>query len=274
MKMRKFAVVLVAIAAIYGTLKLTPGFVAKPHAVAALNWRNIAHRGGPGLAPEHTLLAYNTALQNGANALEIDVHSTSDNQLILMHDDDVDRTTNGSGPIRGFTLAQLQALDAGMGEQVPTLEQLFTAHPDVPYVIELKQSSPSIAQPVCDAIIKHHLSDRVIVGAFTTEPLAQFRAACPAVATGMSQNEVISFLVLQKIGLSHWHWVNAQAMQLPIKSAEITILTPSFVKAAQNKGLLVQAWTINETDQIKAMAALKVDGIISDYPNRVSALSQ
>ncbi len=269
MTKRPLLLSLIVLVIIYVMAAVTPGFERPKHVVADLDWHNIAHRGGPGLAPEHTLLAYQTARDNGATALELDVHSTSDDVLILMHDDDVDRTTNGNGNIRDFTLQQLQALDAGKGQMVPTLDQVFTAHPDVPYIIELKQQTPSIASDLCDAINQHKLNDKVIVGSFGAAPLAEFRTLCPDVATGMAQSEVVSYLALYWLGLSHWHWVDAQAMQLPPAQSGITLLTPNFIKNAQSEGRLIQAWTINEQADIDAISALGVDGIITDYPNRV-----
>jgi glycerophosphoryl diester phosphodiesterase len=266
---RVFSWLLVPLAALYLLAYFSPGFQYDRHAVHNLDWYNIAHRGGPGLAPEHTLLAYRTAFENGATALELDVQSTSDDVLVLLHDDTLDRTTTGSGPVQQLTLAQLKMLDAGKGELVPTLDEVFSAHPNVPYIIELKQQQPLIAKPLCDMIRKHNLQQKVIVGSFGAEPLEAFRQDCPEVATGMAQSEVVSYLVLYWLGLEHWHWINAQAMQLPPEQSGITLLTESFVARAQARNLLIQAWTINETEQINALLKVGVDGIITDYPNRV-----
>ena len=139
-----------------------------------------------------------------------------------------------------------------------------------PMIIELKQTSPSIAKPLCDMLKAQRMQSRVIVGAFTIEPLTEFREACPDFATGMAQSEVVSLLALQLIGLEHWHSSPAVALQLPPEQYGIPILRKGFIAAAQQRGYLVQAWTINEQDAIESMLNLGVDGVISDYPNRVA----
>ena len=123
----------------------------------------MAHRGGAGLWPENTMFAFERAAEMGADVIETEIHSTADNNLVLIHDKTVDRTTNGTGPVNSFTLAELKELDAGYkwttdggrtfpfrgkGITVPTLEEVFTGLPNIPINIDIKQIAPSLAAPL------------------------------------------------------------------------------------------------------------------------------
>jgi len=248
------------------------GTPAVSHPATSLNWLNTAHRGGPGLEPEHTMRAYRRALNEGADALELDVHLSADGHLVLIHDSTLDRTTNASGTVSSMTLQQLQAIDAGSGESIPSLDSVFTEFAAIPMLIELKDSSPHSARRLCDMIRQYHRTANTIVGAFNLAPLEVFRTACPEVATGMAQSEVAIFMALQLVGLEKLHQSPAVSMQLPPEYYGVTILRKSLIKAAQSRGLVIQAWTINSTEAITSMFALGVDGIITDYPDRVTQI--
>ena len=247
----------------------------------------IAHGAGQGLQPKNTLAAAMMANQLNANIIEIDIHASSDGVLVMSHDDTVDDMTNGTGLIREKTFTELQALDAatgfrrdegspleGTGIGIPALSDVFTALPEARYIIEIKQLVPSIAQNLCDLVRARHMSERVLVGSFYTEPLVEFRAACPEVATSMSQEEVTKLVVLQKLRLSHLYDVPGVALQVPVASGRIQIITESFVSDMQARGLKVHVWTINSMDEMRELIELGVDGIITDYPDRLNALLQ
>lgn len=245
----------------------------------------IAHGAGQGLQPKNTLAAAMMANQLEADIIEIDIHASKDGVLVMSHDDTVDDMTDGTGLIREHTFAQLQALDAatgfrrdegsplvGTGIGIPALADVFTALPEARYIIEIKQLAPSIAQPLCDLVRERKLTEKVLVGSFFTEPLAEFRAACPEVATSMSQPEVTKLVILQKLRLSHLYDVPGVALQVPVASDGITIVTESFVKDMQARGLKVHVWTINSLEDMRALIELGVDGIITDYPDRLKTL--
>ena len=246
----------------------------------------IAHRGGHGLKPASTVLAAMNAQVMGA-VIELDVHATSDGHLIVRHDDTVDATTNGSGLIREKSLEELKQLDAGYtfdpaanesfpyrdaGVTIPTLQELIDATPDARFVMEIKQAQPSITRQLCTALHDNQLENRVIVGSFKDDVLNEFREVCPDIATSMAAGEARTFVIMEKLGLSHLVPVKAQAFQVPVAAGGLTVLTPSFIKAAQSRGMKVEVWTINDQEEMSRLIGQGVDGIITDYPDRLKEL--
>src|SRR5260221_5228607 len=176
----------------------------------------IAHQGGDGIFPGDTLYAYEHAVALGADVLEMDAHMTKDGEIVLMHDEKVDRTTDGTGLIEDLTLADLKKLDAGyqwssdggktfpfrgQGIQVPTLQELFDEYPNMRYLIEIKLTKNPIAKPFCDLIREYHIQDNVIVASFHDDAMKLFRETCPEVATSAAKLEVAPFVLLGKIFL-------------------------------------------------------------------------
>jgi glycerophosphoryl diester phosphodiesterase len=252
----------------------------------------IAHQGGDGLWPSNTLYAMERAAAMGVDVLEMDIHSTADGVLVVMHDATVDRTTDGQGPINGFTLAELKLLDAGydwptlegsdgdthpyrgQGITVPALEEIFTAFPGWRMNIEIKQVDPPIAEPFCRLIRQHGLEDQVLVGSFHQEAMDAFRNACPEVATSGTESEIRPFFILNTIFLGLLYTPPANAFQVPEYSGSLHVLTRGFVNGAHGRGVEVHAWTINEVDDMERLLDLGVDGIITDYPDRLLTLLQ
>ena len=142
----------------------------------------IAHQGGDGVWPGDTMLAFENAVQIGSDVLEMDAHITKDGRIVLMHDEEVDRTTDGTGLIEDLTLEELKQLDAaydwsnddgktfpyrGQGIQVPTLDEVFEKFPQMRFVIEIKLTTNPIDKPLCDLIRKYNMQDNVLIGSFT-----------------------------------------------------------------------------------------------------------
>jgi glycerophosphoryl diester phosphodiesterase len=247
----------------------------------------MAHRGGKGLWPENTLYAFEQAVAMGVDVLEMDMHSTADGVLVVMHDDTVDRTTDGTGPVSALTLAELKALDAGYhwssdegqtfpyrgkGIAVPTVEEVFVAFPIMPMNIEIKQAEPSITKPFCQLIREYGMANKVLVASFREETIEGFRRECPEVATSTSESEVTVLFVLSKIFLDATYSPAAQAVQVPEYQSDLHVLTPRFVAAVHSRGLDVHAWTINDVEDMQRLVALGVDGLITDYPDRLMEL--
>ena len=245
----------------------------------------IAHQGGDGIFPGDTLYAYEHAAALGADVLEMDAHLTKDGEIVLMHDEQVDRTTDGAGLIEDLTLAELKKLDAaykwsndgdktfpfrGQGIQVPTLRELFEKLPDKRYLIEIKLTKNPIEKPFCNLIREFHMEEKVIVGSFHDEAMASFRKTCPEVATGGSQGEVTSFVLLGKVFLSGWVSPKYQALQVPWEKSEskgIPIMTARFIREAHAKNLRVEPWTVDDPELMKQYIEWGVDGIITDRPD-------
>ena len=253
-------------------------------------WRRplvVAHRGGAGLWPENTMYGFERAVDLGVDVLETEVHSTADNFLVLMHDSTVDRTTNGSGPISTFTLEELKTLDAGYnwssdggqtfpfrgsGITVPTLEELFTVLPNVRINTDIKQEKPSLVESLCKTIRTFDMVDRVMVASFSSRVLKAFRRRCPEVTTSAGTGEVAMFFVMNLVFLGAVYRPACQAFQVPEYSSGLRVLTKRFVKTAHGRNLAVHAWTINETTDMQRLLALGVDGVITDYPDRLITL--
>jgi glycerophosphoryl diester phosphodiesterase len=244
----------------------------------------MAHRGGAGLWPENTMYAFTRAAEMGVDVLEMDIHSTADGVLVVMHDPTVERTTDGAGRINALTLAELKRFDAGYhwspdggkshpfrgrGITVPTLEEVFTSFNSMHLNIDIKQQQPSLAASFCRMVREHGMTNKVLVGSFHTEALEEFRRECPAVATSYNAAEVGAFLRISTAGLDKLHSPVAQALQVPEQANGRQVLSRNFVEAAHERNLQVHAWTINETADIKRMLDLGVDGIITDYPDRL-----
>lgn len=245
----------------------------------------IAHQGGDGIWPGNTMYAYEKAVEIGVDVLEMDAHITHDGHIILMHDEDVDRTTDGTGIIEEMTLDQLKQLDAayrwsnddgqtfphrGQGLQVPTLDELFQRFPQMRYVVEIKRTQIPIDKPLCDLIRQHNMQDRVLIASFHDEAMKDFRATCPEVATSASRGEVTAFVLLGKVFLSGLVIPEYESIQPPYdpdESMNIPIMTKRFIREAHAKNIAVEPWTVNDPELMKQYVEWGVDGIITDRPD-------
>jgi glycerophosphoryl diester phosphodiesterase len=245
----------------------------------------IAHQGGDGVWPGDTLFAFEHAAAIGADVLEMDAHITKDSQIVLMHDERVERTTDGTGLIEDLTLAELSKLDAayqwstddgqtfpyrGQGIQVPTLRQLFEKFPDKHFLIEIKLTGNPIHKPLCDLIHEFDMQDRVVVASFHDDAMSLFRQTCPDVATSASKGEVLPFVLLGKIFFSGWLSPQYQSLQVPYETSEsygIPVLTRRFIREAHAKNISIEPWTVNDPELMKQYIDWGVDGLITDRPD-------
>ena len=241
----------------------------------------IAHRGGLRLAPEHTMLAYRTGLEAGADVLELDVARTADGAIVCIHDLTVDRTTQGTGDIRELTLAEVQALDAGyrwspdggatfpergQGHVIPTMRAVFEAFPDASYVIELKQEEPPMVDDFVAELDAFGFRDRIIAAAFANATLQALRVAAPDVPTSFSEDEVRDFILGGPVP-GDGYTPPAAYLQLPPRAGDIQVIVPSTMLRADAFGLPVHAFTINERAEMDRLLALGVRGLITDRPD-------
>ncbi|GAA5513388.1 glycerophosphodiester phosphodiesterase [Deinococcus carri] len=243
---------------------------------------NIAHQGGEGLRPSNTMLAYRNAAALGVDMLEMDMHATRDGVLVLSHDETLDRLTDTRGRIADMTLAQVRAADAGyrftpdggttfpfrgQGVQVAQLSEVLAAFPNMPLTIEIKQASPSIAAPFCRTLREAGVTGHVIVASFSDAALAEFRAACPEVTTSMTEKELRPLVLLSKVGLARLAPLPGRVAQVPVRSGNIEIVTPAFVRAMHARGVAVQVWTIDDPAEMRRLIGMGVDGIITNRPD-------
>ena len=247
----------------------------------------IAHRGGAGLWPENTLYAFERAAALGVDVIETDVHATADGELVVFHDDTIERTTDGKGRVGSLTLAQVKGLDAaynfstdggrsfplrGTGIKVPTLREVFEALPRMRFNIEPKHAAQSLSKPLCRLIREHGMKDKVLVASFSGSVLTEFRRECPEVATSAATGEVAHFLALEEAGLAASYSPSMQALQVPERAGALRVLTRDFVAAAHGRNLRVHVWTVDEEADMRRLLDMGVDGIMTDYPDRLLKL--
>ncbi len=258
-----------------------------------LNW---AHQGGAKEAPSSTLFAMRQAVANGADALELDVHMSRDGVLMVCHDATVDRTTNASGAIADLTVDELRRLDnaywwtAGTvvdhenpdaaayvhrGKapddpdfRIATLDEVLQAFPDVFLNFDIKQTAPTVAsyeQPLAEALLRHGRAGTTIVASFNDLATDRFRPFAPDIHTSLGTNGTAEFFRAVRAGQPAPQTV-CVALQVPRTFGEMVVVDETFVAAAHDAGLAVHVWTIDDDEEMGALADLGVDGIMTDRP--------
>ena len=217
----------------------------------------IGHRGACGHAPENTLASIEKAISLGCDLTEVDVQRTADGSLILLHDEGVDRTTNGKGPIADMNLEDVRRLVAGGGESIPTLEEaLKTAHGRIGLILELK--AEGLAYDVSGIVRASGFPGELIYASFLHDELQHVRRADPEAKT------LVLFKRLPK---------NPAAEAIRLQATHVGLrfdtTTPALVKALHKARLTVFVYTVNKPADIARMRALGVDGIVSDFPDRI-----
>jgi glycerophosphoryl diester phosphodiesterase len=244
---------------------------------------SFAHRGGAKVVPENTIEGFREGLDMGDAVIELDVHASADGVVVVIHDPEVDRTTDGTGPVAEKTLAELQALDAGhnftrdggasypwrgRGVRIPTLADIYRTFPDRPINIELKGKRPGIEDELARVIEEVGGQDRTLVVTDRRGPIRRFRRASRgSVATAASIGEFAVFLILALLRLSDLYNPPFQALQPPEKYKGVRIVTRWLVREAHRQGLRVDVWTIDEEPAMRRLLSFGVDGIMTDRPD-------
>ncbi len=265
---------------------------------------NFSHRGGAIEFPENTLYAYKRSVEVGADVLEMDVYETADGELVVIHDASVDRTTEASGDVSSFTLAELKAMDAaywfvpGRGTaadatdveylwrgvatgqrpapagfdandfRIPTLAETLDAFPDVMINIELKpdaESTGSYEQKVADLLIARQRDDDVIVASFIDAPATLFKAAAPCVSTSYPTGQAALAVLASQGPAPLLPNPLHHAFQVP-RELGLEVVTQDFVDDAHDGGMAVHVWTINECQEMVDLLAMGVDAVMTDRP--------
>jgi len=249
----------------------------------------MAHRGGRSLGPENTVYTFKRAIELGTDVLEMDLQSTSDGGLVVLHDREVDRTTNGKGTVDSFTLSEIKTLDAGFrwspdnsksfplrnkGVTIPTLTEVFKAFPDTRMNIEIKSSQVNTIQDLCRTIRDNGMSEKVMVACFDAGKLGEFRSICPEVATSAGASEAAMFYWLQWAHLESAYSPSAQALQIPEAYGDYRIATRRFIEGAHARNMRVHVWTVNDVESMQRLVDLGLDGIMTDYPDRLVKILQ
>ena len=226
---------------------------------------NIAHRGASGTFPENTLSAFRGAIDARADMCELDVQLTRDGAVVVIHDDTVERTTDGAGEVAEFTLAELQGLDAGAhfregkikGERIPTLDEVFAAtHGRCGLNIELKAGG--LEHQVAQLMQTRDAFADSIVSSFDWEYLKKIQQ--------LHFNIRIALLADEKpVDLM----INAVAMRAHAINPRWDMVTPDLCKAAHERGLKVYTWTVDADARMRALIECGVDGIMTNFPERL-----
>jgi len=247
---------------------------------------NLAHRGASVLAPENTIEAFRLATEAGAGGLELDVHMTRDGHIVVIHDATVDRTTNGIGAVSEMTLDELRRLDAGhnfspdggptrpyrgRGVRVPTLVEVLREFSGVAVNIEIKAGTPGIEETVLGVLREANALERALVVSTPHATVKHFRKVSGGyVSTGASRWEIGVFYISSKFRLERLVRPAYDALQVPLRHRGIPVVTRRFVQAAHARGVRVDAWTINQADEMRRLLDLGVDVIMTDRPGMLA----
>ncbi|MEU6126178.1 glycerophosphodiester phosphodiesterase family protein [Streptomyces sp. NPDC047123] len=217
-----------------------------------MNFLTIGHRGVMGVEPENTLRSFVAAQAAGLDLIELDLHLSKDGALVVMHDADVARTTDGKGPIAEKTLAELRALDAGRGERVPVFEEVLDAV-TAPLQAEIKDVAA--ARALAEVMRDRDLVSRVEVISFHDEAIAEIARLVPGVRTALVASRYGTDVVERATA------VGATTLVLNIRR-----LTLEIVERARKADLRIIGWVVNTQDDLRLVRALQLDGATTDYP--------
>ena len=229
----------------------------------------IAHRGASGLAPENTLAAVRKAMEAGADLVEVDLQMTRDGRFVVIHDDDLHRTTGASGRAGEKTLEELKRLDAGgwfgcafQGERIPTLEELLSeARGKVRLDLEIKEGvSPDAMSHFLETIRGAGMMDEVVVSSFQWETLRRLRALSPEIEIGVLSKSY-------REGVEETKRLGAAAVILSHRRA-----LPSMIPETHARGLAFWIYTVNDPETMTAWVRAGVDGICTDHPDRLEGI--
>ncbi|MDF3147149.1 MULTISPECIES: glycerophosphodiester phosphodiesterase family protein [unclassified Streptomyces] len=217
-----------------------------------MNFLTIGHRGVMGVEPENTLRSFVAAQQAGLDAIELDLHLSKDGALVVMHDTDVDRTTDGTGPIADKTLAELRALDAGRGERVPVFEEVLDA---VKSPLQAEIKDVAAARALAEVMTGRDLLSRVEVSSFHDDAVAEIARLVPGVRTALIASRYGTDIVDRAVA------VGAATVCLNVRR-----LTLEVVEHARKANLRIIGWVVNTQDHLRLVRALQLDGATTDYP--------
>ncbi|HEY9330567.1 MAG TPA: glycerophosphodiester phosphodiesterase family protein [Streptomyces sp.] len=217
-----------------------------------MSFLTIGHRGVMGVEPENTLRSFIHAEQAGMDLIELDLHLSKDGALAVMHDAEVDRTTDGKGPIADKTLSELRELDAGQGERVPVFEEVLDA---VRSPLQAEIKDVAAARTLAEVMRRRDLVDRVEVISFHDEAIAEIAQLVPGVRTALVASRWGNDVVERAKAVG--------ATRLVLNVRRITL---ELVERAHAEGLTVVGWVVNTQDHLRLARGLGLDGATTDFP--------
>lgn len=240
---------------------MTMGSGASPHMV-------IAHRGASSYAPENTLAAFDLAISLGARHIELDVEATRDGHIVVIHDDTVDRTTNGSGAVTSLGLAELQALDAGgwfsprfAGERIPTFEAVLGRYRGRVHIhTEVKGRTTYLSHRTVDLVRQAGMADQVTITSFQKARLGEVRAYAPELPAGWLLRAVTDAVIEQ-----------ARSLGLRQVCPRADEVTPELVSRLHAEGFVVRAWGVGNEALMRQVVQAGADGMTVNFPDKLIA---
>ena len=249
----------------------------------------IAHRGGQGIAPEGTMSAFEKSYDLGVDVFEYDIHLTKDGHLVAIHDPVVNRTTDGVGCVNDLTLEEVQSLDAGyyfkdeegeysyrdQGVYIPTVEEIFQEFPTTRQLIEIKDTNrPELyeeaIQKLWRLIQEYKIEENVMVGSFDHRINERFEEVTDGkIPIGAGEDAVRAFVTKHVPYLNGLAKSSVDSLQLPLEGEGYNLTTDNIIESAKKRNMSVYYWTINDEETMRELINKGVDGIISDYPDRV-----
>jgi glycerophosphoryl diester phosphodiesterase len=221
----------------------------------------IGHRGASADMPENTLAAFALAAEQGADGVELDVRLSADGNVMVIHDDTVERTTSGRGRVRDLAAAELQALEAPEDQSIPTLDDVFLAFgPSLLYNVELKDfglADGGLAMAVADRIAAYHLENHVLVSSFN--PLAVRRAR-----RHLSRTTMVALI---------WErgprWLRHLGLRADADHPHFSLVDEAYVAWARDKRYRIHVWTVDDAAEARRLASLGIDAIITNRPQHI-----
>jgi glycerophosphoryl diester phosphodiesterase len=240
-----------------------------------------AHRGAPLELPENCLAGFRAALAAGADVLEIDVHMTRDEHVVVAHDPDGARMAGVAREIRACSLAEIKCWDIGAGPglrcprgkpvTMPSLDEVLEALPDAPLNIDVKQSAPDMLAPLLRVIARHGAQARVLLTSFSSTTTRRIHALGYGGPIGLGRAEAVHAVFAPSFVLQHFA-VRGTRLQVPLRSGPFRLDRKELVDKLHAHGVAVDYWVVNELAEAERLLALGADGIVTDDPRAIAGL--
>lgn len=250
----------------------------------------IGHRGLSAHFPENTIPAFAAALEKGASMIELDMRLSKDRQAVVIHDETVERTTNGKGMVKDLTLAEIQSLDAGFhfskvenqypfrgrGIVVPSLEQVFAAFPQALIAVELKENSEAACHALYELLKRFDRFDSTLVQVFSIDhKLGKLmRSLDKRIQTGHTTKEIVTFSTAARLKVTRLVKPKSPIFEVPmrLRVSNLPIVTAAFMKACRKRNIKVLVWTVNDEALIRKLYKMGAAGIYTDDVERSKAI--
>jgi len=232
-----------------------------------------AHRGASGTHPENTLAAFNEAAQLDIHGVELDVHLTKDGELVVIHDESINRTSNGEGYIKDMTIGELRAFDFGSwfgeqftGEKIPTLEEVLAIYKNTTHHVNIELKSDifpyeGMGRKVLQTIEKLNMADRVVISSFDHEAIQNIKQTAPHIEVALLTMEVMVD------AYDYARFIPADALHIHLPTAQ-----RKMTKDALLKGAIIRVFTVNEIEYALALQHLGVHAIFTDFPEKMKSV--